>query len=72
MKTTLEIVCGAFGWQGGTIHDAKKRFAVATSEEMDRICGLLSEQISDISDPRTAIWFMDHRMEAIGLHVRAV
>ena len=68
MKTTLECFCDAVGWQGGTIHQARERFAVASQKEMDKICGYLSANISDISDPREALYFTNKRMEAIGLH----
>lgn len=61
---TLAVFCSAMGWQGGTIHDAKRRFAVASPAEMDKVCGMLADRIRDISDPDTASWFMEHRREA--------
>ena len=72
MKTTLEVFCEVFGWQGGTIHQAKERFAIASAEEMDRMCSALNRQLPDISDADTALWFMTHRREASGLVIRAM
>ena len=70
--TTLELFCSSSGWEGGTIHDAKRCFAIASIQEMDRLCGLLADKISQIQDPETALWFTRHRLEAIKLHTRAM
>lgn len=70
--TTLELFCKAFGWQGGTIHQAKQRFAIASEAEMNHFCSLLMKELSNISDPRTALWFTSHRLEARGLKIRAM
>lgn len=69
--TTLDVFCGAMGWQGGTIHQAKERFAIASESEMNRVCSRISANIREISDLDNAQWFMAHRREAIGLVVRA-
>lgn len=66
--TTLELFCQAMGWQGGTIHQAKERFAVASMQEMDKVCGLLADRIGEVSDPETACYFTRKRLEANRLH----
>lgn len=68
MLTTLELVCRGFGYQGGTIHQMRQRFSVATMQEMDRVCGLLSDNLRNLSDPQTALEFMTARREAVRLH----
>ena len=68
MNTTLYYFCQALGWQGGTIHQAKERFAVASISEMDRVCNVLVSNMSDISDLETAQYFTQKRLEAIRLH----
>lgn len=70
--TTLELFCKCFGWQGGTIHDAKKRFAIASMPEMDRFCSAIADQTNDITDIDQALWFMSHRRDASGLQVNAI
>lgn len=72
MKTTLEVFCAAMGWQGGTIHDAMRRFAVSDLRTMDRVCGHMADNIGKVSDPGVVKWFLNHRNEAIGLHTVAV
>jgi hypothetical protein len=72
MRTTLELFCYAMGWQGGTIHQAKDRFAVSDLKTMDRVCGFLADNSSKISDPDCALWFMVHRNKAIRLNDRAL
>ena len=64
-KTTLEIFCKRFGWNGGTIHQAKQRFAIASIKEMDNFCGYITDNLSNISDIDTALWFTKHRLSAI-------
>ncbi len=68
MKTTLEVFCEAVGWKGGTIHQAKDRFAVASLAEMDTICGLMVDSMASISDIENVSYFTNKRLEAIGLH----
>jgi hypothetical protein len=70
--TTLQAFCRVFGWQGGTVHDAKRRAAVASPEEMDRLCTLLAREIHNITDPATAGEFLRMRREAIRLHMIAM
>lgn len=68
MKTTLQLFCEALGWQGGTIHQAKDRFAIASLKEMDAICNHLMKNIQNCSDLETLQYFTNKRLEAIGLH----
>lgn len=68
MITTLSLCCRSFGWNGGTIHQAKERFAIASLNEMDKLCSLLSANIANVSDPQTALYFLGKRKEAIRLH----
>ncbi len=65
MLTTLEVVCAAFGFQGGTIHGVKQRFAIASLDEMDRVCGRLAD--TPVTDPETKLYFMHKRNAAIKL-----
>lgn len=66
--TTLEAFHKCLGWQGGTIHQAKQRFAIASLREMDNICGYLLKHVSEISDLEMVQYFTEKRMDAIGLH----
>ena len=70
--TTLQVFCKVFGWKGGTIHDAKQRFTIASMDEMDRCCGVMVDSMSEISDLETVQWFTQQRMEAIKLNTRAI
>ena len=72
MKTTLDYFCEAMGWQGGTIHQARERFAIEDMPTMDRVCGVLVDNIRNISDPDKALWFTRHRASAAALHVRGL
>lgn len=60
--STLELVCKGFGWQGGTIHQAKADFLKANQKMQDHICGLLVDNIHNITDPQTASWFTRARI----------
>lgn len=71
-KTCLEMFCKCLDWQGGTIHQAKQRFAVASQKEMDTICGYLVDNISIISDLDTLQYFTRKRLEANNLTIRAM
>lgn len=70
--TTLEVVARAFGWHGGTIHQAKQRAAVASPAELDKVCSHLVRQLPHLTDPETAAWFMAHRRETHRLAVTGV
>ena len=70
--TTLELFCKTFGWQGGTIHQAKQRFAIASKDEMNRFCSQVTSHLRELTDPETALWFVTHRREAVKLHIRAI
>lgn len=72
MQNTLHYFCKALGWQGGTIHQARERFAVASIQEMDKICGVLVDNSRDISDLREVQYFLAKRNDAHGLHIRAL
>ena len=69
MKTTLETFCDVFGWQGGTLHQARQRAAVASLKELDRLASRLTADIANISDPRTALEFVQMRTDAHRLHI---
>ena len=71
-KTCLEIFCKCLGWKGGTIHQAKQRFEIASINEMDSICGYLVDNISIISDLETLQYFTQKRLEANNLTIRAM
>lgn len=70
--TTLDLFCRCFGWKGGTIHDAKKRFAIASLKKLDRFCGMISDNLWSITDKETAQYFMRARLNAVTLHDRAL
>ena len=71
-KTCLELFCKYLGWQGGTIHQAKKHFAIASINEMDSICGYLVDNMGIISDLDTLQYFTQKRLEANNLTIRAM
>ena len=72
MKTTLQAFCDCLGWKGGTIQQAKERFAIASSKEMDMICSYLGSRTSEISDLELVSYFMKARLDASGLVIRAM
>lgn len=72
MRTTLEIVCACFGWQGGTIHQAREEFVRADLPTKNRVCSKLSGEIRNISDPEVALWFVRERNASIGLKIQGV
>jgi len=47
---TIDIVIKHFGWQGGTIHQAKDEFKQSPMSLKDKICSDLMEHMSDIED----------------------
>ena len=47
---TIDIVIKHFGWQGGTIHQAKAMFASSDMPLKDKICNDLMRHIADIED----------------------
>ena len=47
---TIDIVIKHFGWQGGTIHQAKDEFKKSPMSIKDKICGELVDRMSDIED----------------------
>ena len=69
--TTLDVFKLALGWMDGSMEDAKRRFAVASLQEQDRICRVMAASSSRIIDPLNAQYFMDKRDEHFGLLSRA-
>ncbi len=69
--TTLDAFCKALGWQGGTIHQARERFAVASMAEMNAVCSVLLKYAGTVTDPRTILYFLGKREHAARLHRRA-
>ena len=63
--TTLEVLCKTLGWHGGTIHQAKDRYAVASLPEQDIICNELMRSLHEISDIETVSYFTSKRLENI-------
>ena len=54
MKTTLEIVCNVFGWQGGTIHQVIEEYKKISLGEKDKVCNALmraldKKELTDLS-----------------------
>lgn len=47
---TLEILCNAYGWQGGTIHDAIEHFKTLSMDEKDKIFNLIMPNLFNITD----------------------
>ena len=69
--TTLDVFKLALGWMDGSMEDAKRRFAVASLQEQNRICEVMAASSSRIIDPLNAQYFMDKRDEHFGLLSRA-
>lgn len=70
MKTTLQTICAAMNWSGGTIHQAKKIFNGGTDKLRDYICSDLILNIKNISDLETLRYFTDLRLEILGLDIK--
>lgn len=49
-KTVLQIYCEFKGWQGGTLEQALSDFKNLPMEQKDRFCGLLVDNMGDITD----------------------
>lgn len=60
---TLDICIKHFGWQGGTIHQAKKQFTGSDMSVKDKICGEITGHISEIKDMDNARWFLNSRIK---------
>ena len=63
---TIDIVIKHFGWQGGTIHQAKYEFSKAPMPLKDKICNDLMEHMSDIEDIHNMKDFFNLRMSNLG------
>lgn len=72
VRTTLDWCCEVFGWQGGTIHQAREHFAAASTDVQDRLCTSLSMNIRQVSDPSEALWFMQTRNRMRGIVIGGV
>jgi hypothetical protein len=49
--TTLDLLCKAYGWQGGTIHNAIEHFATMDKTAQDNIFNLyIMPNLYDIND----------------------
>ena len=61
--STLDILCNAFGWQGGTIHAVKAEFATSPIQVKDAICTDLMRAIDskELKDITTALEFFKLR-----------
>lgn len=47
---TLDILCNAYGWQGGTIHSAIAHFRVLDRTEQDKVFSDIMRNLSNITD----------------------
>lgn len=47
---TLDILLKHYGWQGGTIHEAKDHFKTLTLDEMDKIFNDLMANMLNLKD----------------------
>lgn len=72
MKTTLSVFCESVGWQGGTLEQAKQHFAILDIDKMNSIASRMASVCYELSDPQNALWFMQHRTKANGLHTNAL
>ncbi|GEM_PF-5310042 len=72
-RTTLSVFREVFGWHDGTtIEQAWKRLAVASLEELDRLCTRLAAEVDEISDPREALRMIKHRNGMIRLRYAGI
>ncbi len=63
MKTVMDYWCEFTGWQGGTIHQALYEFKHNLSwKDKDKFCGVICDNISNISDKHHARDFMHARL----------
>lgn len=69
-KTVMDFWCGFRHYQGGTIHDALREFSTLTEKERDTFCGILVDNMANISDIYHARDFMNERMRLVGLVIR--
>ena len=69
MKNTLDIFAKHFGTH--SLESAKRRFAIASFTEMDKLCIELSSELGRIADQNAALWFLNHRSDAIVAHCRS-
>lgn len=46
----LDILCKAYNWQGGTIHNAIAHFATLEKLEQDHIFNTIMDNLSKITD----------------------